>query len=167
MIDILGKTIDNVQKPKSQQFIATVDLDRTLIHANFNEDKVARLLREHAKGEVELERSFDMESWNLLRAVKPGCARPRRSRASNTRSRRSANIANAVANNSTNGGRRAKRCKSVEGTQNKKGNSMKWKHAVAALALRAGGVPGPNGAGRAARALELTLCRRETRRPAR
>ena len=29
MIDILGKTIENVQKPKPQQFIATIDLDRT------------------------------------------------------------------------------------------------------------------------------------------
>ena len=71
MIDILGKTIENVQKPKPQQYIATFDLDRTLIHVNFTEDKVARLLRDH-KGEVELERSFEMEGWNLLRAVKPG-----------------------------------------------------------------------------------------------
>jgi len=71
MIDILGKTIENVQKPKPQQYIATFDLDRTLIHVNFTEDKVAKLLREH-KGEVELERSFEMEGWNLLRAVKPG-----------------------------------------------------------------------------------------------
>ena len=36
-----------------------------------NEEKVARLLREHA-GEVEVERRFEAEAWRLLRAVKPG-----------------------------------------------------------------------------------------------
>ncbi len=65
MIDILGKTIENVEKPRPQQFIATLDLDRTLVHKDFNEEKVARLLAEH-KGEVELEKDFDMEAWYLL-----------------------------------------------------------------------------------------------------
>ena len=71
MIDIFGKNIEDMQKPKPQQFIATIDLDRTLVHTNFTGRKVAKLLEEH-KGEVELERSFEMEGWNLLRAVKPG-----------------------------------------------------------------------------------------------
>jgi beta-ureidopropionase len=71
MIDILGKTIENVQKPKAQQYIATIDLDRTLIHFDFTGNKVAKLLHDH-KGEVELERSLEMEGWSLLRAVKPG-----------------------------------------------------------------------------------------------
>jgi hypothetical protein len=72
MIDVFGKTIENVEKPLPQQFIATVDLDLTLVHQNFTGEKVAKLLKEH-KGEVELVPNVgDMEGWYLLRAVKPG-----------------------------------------------------------------------------------------------
>jgi len=71
VVDITGKTLENVEKPRPQQFIATLDLDRTFIHTNFNEGKVAKLLKEH-QGEVEQERYYDMESWYLLRSVKPG-----------------------------------------------------------------------------------------------
>jgi hypothetical protein len=70
-IDLTGQTIANVERPRPQQFIATLDLDRTLVHTNFNEKKVSRLLREHSD-EVEQERFFAMESWYLLRAIKPG-----------------------------------------------------------------------------------------------
>jgi predicted amidohydrolase len=71
IIDNLGKTIDNVEKPRPQQFIAMLDLDRTLVHTNFNKEKVAKLLREH-QGEVAQEQFLDMESWYVLRSVKPG-----------------------------------------------------------------------------------------------
>lgn len=71
MIDILGRTIEQVLRPRVPQSIATIDLDRTLIHTNFNEQKVAKLLAEH-QGEVEQERFFPSESWYLLRATKPG-----------------------------------------------------------------------------------------------
>jgi predicted amidohydrolase len=71
LIDITGQTIDKVERSRPQQFIATLDLDRTLIHTNFNEGKVAKLLAEH-KGEVEQERFFAAEAWYLLRAAKPG-----------------------------------------------------------------------------------------------
>ena len=71
MIDILGKTIDAVEKPRPQQFVATLDLDRTLIHKDFNKEKVARLLQEHP-GEIEQEQPLDMEGWYLLRSLKPG-----------------------------------------------------------------------------------------------
>ncbi len=71
IIDILGKTIEGVQKPRPQQFIATLDLDRTLVHLDFNDKKVAKLLQEHP-GEVVQERFLDMESWHVLRATKPG-----------------------------------------------------------------------------------------------
>lgn len=71
IIDPLGTTIEKVEKPRPQQFIHTLDLDRTLVHTNFNEAKVARLLAEH-KGEVEQERFFSSESWYLLRSLKPG-----------------------------------------------------------------------------------------------
>jgi len=72
MIDIFGKTIENVQKPKPQQSIATLDLDLTIIHKDFTGDKVERLLKEH-KGEVELVPDIgDMENWFVLRSVKAG-----------------------------------------------------------------------------------------------
>ena len=71
IIDIFGKTIEGVEKPRPQQFIATLDLDRTLVHTDFNEAKVAKLLREHP-GEVVQEQFLDMESWYVLRSLKPG-----------------------------------------------------------------------------------------------
>ena len=71
IIDITGRTIEDIEKPLEGQHIARLDLDRTFIHTNFNEEKVARLLREHA-GEVSEERFYEMESWHLLKAVKPG-----------------------------------------------------------------------------------------------
>ncbi len=70
-IDSTGETIKNVEKPRKQQFITTLDLDRTFVHTNFNRQKVKQLLKEHA-GEVEQERFFKMESWYLLRSTKPG-----------------------------------------------------------------------------------------------
>lgn len=71
VIDSTGKTLENVEKPRPGQFIATLDLDRTFVHTNFNEQKVKKLLEEH-KGEVEQEAFFRMESWHLLRAAAPG-----------------------------------------------------------------------------------------------
>jgi len=71
IIDITGENMKDVIKPKEKMFIATFDLDRTLIHTNFNTEKVANLLEEH-KDEVVQEHYYDMESWYLLKAVKPG-----------------------------------------------------------------------------------------------
>jgi hypothetical protein len=71
IIDVTGRNMENVEKPHPQVLIATLDLDRTFIHTNFNEAKVPKLLNDH-KGEVALEHTYDMESWWLLRAVKPG-----------------------------------------------------------------------------------------------
>ncbi len=71
IIDVLGKNIDDVEKPREHQFIATLDLDRTLVHVDFNRTKVAKLLKEHP-GEVVQELFLDMESWYVLRSVKPG-----------------------------------------------------------------------------------------------
>jgi hypothetical protein len=70
LIDVFGRMIETRQ-PRPQQFVATLDLDRTLVHTNFNEQKVARLLREHP-GEVVQERFLEMEAWYVLRSVKPG-----------------------------------------------------------------------------------------------
>jgi predicted amidohydrolase len=71
IIDIFGKTVERVEKPRPQQFIATLDLDRTLVHTNFNEQKVPKLLREH-QGEVVQEQLLAMENWYVLRSLKPG-----------------------------------------------------------------------------------------------
>jgi len=71
LIDCTGKTIEKTVQPRPHQFIATLDLDRTLVHKDFHAEKVGRLLKEHA-GEVALEQDFEMEGWYLLRAIKPG-----------------------------------------------------------------------------------------------
>jgi hypothetical protein len=61
MIDIFGKTIEKVETPRPKQFIATLDLDQTIVHKDFTEEKVNKLLQEH-KGEVELASDIgDME----------------------------------------------------------------------------------------------------------
>jgi hypothetical protein len=70
VIDILGNNIDPVEKPRPGQFIATIDLDRTLVHKDFNKEKMDRLLKERA-GEVGLD-TLKMEAWWMLRALKPG-----------------------------------------------------------------------------------------------
>lgn len=72
MIDVFGKTIQNVETPRDKQFIAALDLDLTIVHKDFTGEKVAKLLREH-KGEVEQASGIGgMENWCVLRAVKPG-----------------------------------------------------------------------------------------------
>ncbi len=72
MIDVLGRAVQPSEKPWPQQFIATLDLDLTLVHFDFNREKIRRLLKEY-KGEVELVPHVgEMEEWYVLRALKPG-----------------------------------------------------------------------------------------------
>jgi predicted amidohydrolase len=71
LIDMTGKTLEDVEKPRPKQTIGTFDLDRTLVHFDFNGQKVKKLLEEH-KGEVVQERRFAMEGWWLLKAAKAG-----------------------------------------------------------------------------------------------
>jgi beta-ureidopropionase len=72
MIDVFGRTVENVEKPLVKQFITTLDLDVTIVHKDFTGDKIAKLLGEH-KGEVELVSNVgEMEGWYVLRAVKAG-----------------------------------------------------------------------------------------------
>lgn len=71
VIDGSGQTMAKIDKPRPDQFIVTLDLDRTFVHHNFNEQKVAKLLAEHA-GEVELEQGAASEAWYVLRSIKPG-----------------------------------------------------------------------------------------------
>jgi hypothetical protein len=72
LIDIFGKTIDNVEKPKANLFMATLDLDLTIVHKDFTADKVAKLVAEH-QSEVELVSGIgEMEGWYVLRSLKPG-----------------------------------------------------------------------------------------------
>ncbi|MHC4478389.1 MAG: carbon-nitrogen hydrolase family protein [Planctomycetota bacterium] len=70
IIDITGKQMET-EKPLDKQFVATLDLDRTLIHTNFTKKKLKKMLTEH-KGEVVQEHFYKMESWYLLKSTKPG-----------------------------------------------------------------------------------------------
>ena len=70
IIDATGRQVESVEKPRPDQFVATLDLDRTFVHKDFTGEKVARLLKEH-KGEVEM-KDCDLEGWYLLWSLKPG-----------------------------------------------------------------------------------------------
>jgi predicted amidohydrolase len=74
IIDMTGKTLEQVEKPRPQQFIATLDLDRTFVHEDFHAEKVKKMLEEH-KGRIEVERSRNQEDlapWWLFRSIAPG-----------------------------------------------------------------------------------------------
>jgi predicted amidohydrolase len=74
IIDITGKTFENTERPMPKQFIATLDLDRTFVHHNFNREKVEKMISEH-KDEITVERNLsdeDLAPWWLFKAVKPG-----------------------------------------------------------------------------------------------
>lgn len=70
IIDATGETLKSVEKPRPDQFVATVDLDRTFVHKDFNGDKIQKLLGEH-QGDVEI-KDFELEGWYMLRALRPG-----------------------------------------------------------------------------------------------
>ncbi len=74
IVDITGKTVENIEKPCPKQFIATLDLDRAFAHHDFNREKVEKMLKEH-KDEITVERNLsdeDLAPWWLFTAVKPG-----------------------------------------------------------------------------------------------
>lgn len=74
IIDITGKTVENVEKPQQKQFIATLDLDRAFAHYDFNRKKVEKMLAEH-KDDIMVERKLsdeDLAPWWLFKATKPG-----------------------------------------------------------------------------------------------
>lgn len=70
-IDMTGEVIPPASTPMDRLHIATLDLDRTLVHKDYNRDKVAALLEAH-RDAITLERDWDPEGWYMLRAVKPG-----------------------------------------------------------------------------------------------
>ena len=74
IMDITGKPVEKVDTPRPKQFIATLDLDRTFAHHDFNRKKVEKMLEEH-KDEIVVERNLsqeDLAPWWLFKAVKPG-----------------------------------------------------------------------------------------------
>ena len=73
MIDSFGRTAQNVDQPREKLMITTFDLDVTIVHQDFNGQKVAKLLAEHA-GEVEKVPDVAVagENWYVLRAMKAG-----------------------------------------------------------------------------------------------
>jgi predicted amidohydrolase len=70
ILDTTGRPVvaDN---PRPDQFVATIDLDRTFVHRDFNREKIQRLLADH-KDEVRQSGDYEMEGWFGLEAVKPG-----------------------------------------------------------------------------------------------
>lgn len=70
IIDMTGEAIET-ETPMGKLHVATLDLDRTLVHKDYTREKIKRLLDEHA-GEVELERDWHPEGWFMLRALKHG-----------------------------------------------------------------------------------------------
>jgi len=74
IMDITGKPVDPVEKPRPKQFIATLDLDRSFAHYDFNEKKVQEMLKEH-EGQMIVERKLsdeDLAPWWLFQAIQPG-----------------------------------------------------------------------------------------------
>ena len=74
IIDVTGKPVENVPSPRPKQFIATLDLDRTFVHYDFNRKKVDKMLEER-KDEIVVERKLreeDLAPWWLFKAIKPG-----------------------------------------------------------------------------------------------
>ncbi len=74
IMDMMGKPCEPVEKPLPKQFIATLDLDRSLAHYDFNREKVDKMLKEH-EGEIKVERTLsdeDLAPWWLFKATKPG-----------------------------------------------------------------------------------------------
>jgi hypothetical protein len=74
IMDLTGKPVEPVEKPQPQQFIATLDLDRSFAHYDFNRDKVEKMLKEH-EGEMKAERTLsdeDLAPWWLFKATQPG-----------------------------------------------------------------------------------------------
>ncbi len=71
MIDIFGRPI-STESVAPRQYVATVDLDMTIVHKDFNSEKVNALLREAAGGVEVVPGIGQAENWFVLRAVKPG-----------------------------------------------------------------------------------------------
>jgi hypothetical protein len=74
IMDITGRPVEPVEKPLPKQFIATLDLDRSFAHYDFNRQKVDKMLKEH-EGEIKVERTLSDEDpapWWLFQATKPG-----------------------------------------------------------------------------------------------
>lgn len=72
IIDIMGRDMEEVESPLPQQFIATIDLDTTIVHSDFNGEKVSALLKKH-QGEIEEIAGLGrFEGWHVLKATAPG-----------------------------------------------------------------------------------------------
>ncbi|QDT73120.1 Aliphatic amidase [Lacipirellula limnantheis] len=72
IIDVMGRDLEEVESPLPQQFIATIDLDTTIVHSDFNGEKVSALLKKH-QGEIEeIAELGKFEGWHVLKATAPG-----------------------------------------------------------------------------------------------
>jgi beta-ureidopropionase len=69
--DMTGEPIPPDTVPLDKLNIATLDLDRSLVHKDYNRDKVAALLERYPQ-EITMERDWHPEGWYMLRALQPG-----------------------------------------------------------------------------------------------
>ncbi len=69
--DITGRLLHDQQRPELNISRLTLDLDRGIYHENFNMERCARLLAEHAD-EIERELWMEREQWFVLRSKKAG-----------------------------------------------------------------------------------------------
>lgn len=69
--DLTGERILDERSAGIHVSRITLDLDRGIYHTNFNEDRKARLLKEHA-GEVKQVKWLEREQWFVLQATKAG-----------------------------------------------------------------------------------------------
>lgn len=71
IIDITGENLGGLEEPMPRQFITTVDLDRTIIHKDFNKGKLDKLLADY-KDRIVVEQDCKMEGWWRLKSTSPG-----------------------------------------------------------------------------------------------
>ena len=74
IMDVTGQPVEDVNAPRPKQYIATLDLDRTFVHYDFNREKVDKMLEER-KDQIVVERKLsptDLAPWWLFKAIKPG-----------------------------------------------------------------------------------------------
>jgi hypothetical protein len=78
IMDMMGKPCDPGEKPLPKQFIATLDLDRSLAHYDFNREKVDKMLKEH-EGEIRSNGRLTMRTWPLVavQSDQARCPHPR------------------------------------------------------------------------------------------
>ena len=75
VVDIDGTVAKSLRNPAKDLWVADVDLDRTFVHTDYNGDKVAKLLSDHAGDvvdEAETEPLYKESNFHLLSRTEAG-----------------------------------------------------------------------------------------------